>query len=930
MADSPEHPPASAHAAAPVPPAEDEYDGSRLILRDGTVASVRATTREDAAQIARFFRDLSPDARRNRFLGSGQPGRDIIDRLADSSDPRQAFTLIALRHVGEDVRVIAVASYFALTSGAAEASFAVNERFQGKGIGTLLLERLAAHAARAGFATFHASMLTGNAPMREVFRDSGFDIRASTRDGVVELELQLQPSVDGVAAAERRRRRATAESIRPLLMPGAVAVIGASRDPHRIGGRVVRALQAGGFAGRILPVNPHAPEIAGLQAYPSARDLPSGVDLAIVAVPAEAVLAAVDDCAAASVRSLVVITAGFAEIGPEGRARQNALTERVRAYGMRMIGPNCMGLLNMDPAVRLNASFSPVCPPAGGIAFSSQSGALGIAILRLAAARQIGLSAFVSVGNKADVSSNDLLEYWELDPQTRVILLYLESFGNPRRFARIARRVARTKPIVALKAGRSKAGSRAAGSHTAALAARDVAVDALFRQTGVIRVDTIDEMFDVAACLDAQPPPPGTRVGIVTNAGGPGILAVDACEASGLQVPELAAETQARLRAFLPPTASVGNPVDMIASAGPKDYRGAVETMLGATEIDSLIVVFTPIDEDTAAAVLSEIQAGVVSARERGIAAKPVLACLLSDSRDRGPVRAGRETIPTYAFPENAARALGRGAAYAAWQAQPAGIFRTFDDLDVERAREICRAAIARGDTWLDDQEVWDVLGAFGFPVAAHRLARTADEAAAFAEAIGFPVAAKLASTRVTHKTELGAVRLNLTTAEAVRRAFEDIVSRVTAAAGEGAVDGILIQPMVTGGIETLIGVTHDPTFGPLVAFGMGGINVEALGDVRFRVAPLTDRDADDLIRDVRGFPLLLGHRGRSGADLDALRDVLLRTSSLAAAVPEILELDLNPVMALAPGHGCRVVDARIAVAAEEARTSRARPRRTT
>jgi acyl-CoA synthetase (NDP forming) len=563
----------------------------------------------------------------------------------------------------------------------------------------------------------------------------------------------------------------------------------------------------------------------------------------------------------------------------------------------------------------MNASFSPLSPPAGSIGLSSQSGALGIAILRLAAHRQIGLSAFVSVGNKADVSSNDLLEYWESDPRTRVILLYLESFGNPRRFARLARRIGRQKPIVALKAGRSRAGSRAAGSHTAALAAKDAAVDALFRQTGVIRADTVDEMFDVAVCLDSQPLPAGRRVAIVTNAGGPGILAVDACEAAGLQIAELGPEVRMQLQAFLPATASLGNPIDMVASAGPEEYRQAIEAVLRAPDVDALIVVFTPIDEANSASILAAIRAGVAAARGRGALSKPVLACLMSDSTDSVPLRVWNETIPTYAFPENAARALGKVAAYATWRSQPAGLFWTFDDLQVEEARTICRSALARGETWLNDHDIWGVLSAFGFPVAIHKLARTADEAAAFASVIGFPVAAKLASTKVMHKTELGAVRLNLASSAEVRTAFNQIVARTSGAAGEDAIDGILIQPMISGGIETLLGIAHDPLFGPLVAFGIGGINVEVLGDVRFRVTPLTDRDADDLLREIRGFPLLTGHRGRPAADVDALRDALLRMSCLAERVPEIAELDLNPVIALAPGAGCRVIDARIKVA---------------
>ena len=903
--------------AIPAPsPATDDLDASRLVLRDGTTAAVRTAGPEDRDALRQFFHNLSPDARRNRFFAAGEPSTAVIDSFANSEGGR-ALTLVVCRHVDGEVRIVAVASYFGLTETAAEVAFAVDDRFQGKGISTLLLERLAARAAAHGFERFHATTLADNAAMREVFHDSGFEIRSRSAAGEVDVQLSLTPSAEGVASAERRRRQATAESLRPMLAPRAVAVIGASREPGKIGSRILHALKSGGFTGPIYPVHPLAAEIGGLPAFRSARELPPGVELAVIAVPPERVLATVDECAAAGVKSLVVITAGFAEIGAEGQARQDALVEKARAYGMRMVGPNCMGLLNMDPAVRLNASFSPIVPPSGHVALSSQSGALGIAILGLAAERHVGLSTFVSVGNKADVSGNDLLEYWEEDLETRIILLYLESFGNPRRFARIARRVARTKPIVALKAGRTRAGSRAAGSHTAALAASDAAVDALFHQSGVIRAGTIDEMFDIAALLDAQPLPAGSRVALVTNAGGPGILAVDACEAAGLSVAEFSPDTRARLRALLPATASVANPVDMVASAGPAEYGAAIETVVTSSDTDALIVIFTPVDPSCSDQIVAAIQDGVARARAAGASTKPILACVMADAHV--PLRAGAERIPTYTFPENAVRALGKVTAYSIWRSQPAGLFWGFDDINLDEIRAICRKALAdRGDTWLSDQETWDVLHASAMPAAVRSLARTADDAVAFASVIGFPVAAKLASTKVPHKTELGVVRLNLITPQDVREAFADIVARGTQAVGPGAIDaidGVVIQPMISGGVETIVGIAHDPVFGPLVAFGIGGVNVEVFGDARFRVAPLTDRDADDLLHEIRGLPLLKGHRGRAPADMDALRDVLLRVSRLAEEVPEISELDLNPVIALAPGQGCRIVDARIRVA---------------
>jgi acetyl coenzyme A synthetase (ADP forming)-like protein len=724
-----------------------------------------------------------------------------------------------------------------------------------------------------------------------------------------------RPGESGVTLQDMRDRAAATASLRPFFRPRSVAVVGASRDPSSIGYRLLNALVANRVHGPVYPVNPKATEIGGIRAYPTVRDLPEPVDLAVIAVPREAVPAAVDDCAARGVRAIVVITAGFAEVGGEGRALQQQLADKVRGYGMRMVGPNCMGLLNTDPAVQLNATFAPVFPPQGRVALSSQSGALGLAILELARRRRLGLSTFVSVGNKADVSTNDLLQYWEDDDATGVILLYLESFGNPRRFARIARRVSRGKPIVAMKAGRTPAGKRAAGSHTAALASNDVAVDALFRQTGVIRAETLEEMFDIAATLGSQPLPRGRRVAVITNAGGLGILCADGCEAGGLTLPELANGTTARLRTILPPTASVANPVDMIASAGPDHYRKTVETVLTADEVDSLIVIYLPLDKTTAGPVLDAIREGIAAGRAAGGAGKPVLACLMPEDGLNRPLELGSEMIPSYTFPESAARVLGKVAAYAEWRSRPLGVIPDFDDLHPAKARELCRTALReRGVGWLTTEETRAVLATMGLPIAPGGLARTADEAAQLAQALGFPVAVKLASHHLIHKTEIGGVHLNLGNETAVRQAYEKIRDRLLNDNNLAAMEGVLVQPMFAGGVEVMAGVTQDPLFGPLVAFGLGGIHVEILGDVRFRVTPLTDRDAGEIVREIRGYRLLEGYRGHPPADVAALENLLLRVSRLVEEIPEIKELDLNPIFALPPGEGCRIVDARIRV----------------
>jgi acetyl coenzyme A synthetase (ADP forming)-like protein len=901
--------------ANPSMPAADA-SGQRVVLRDGTVAALRPSVPEDREAISQFFRDLTPESRRRRFFTVGEPPESLVERLCDSSDPAGVLTLLAIRLVDGRLRPIAVGSYIGLGSGVAEAAFAVDDRFQGKGLGTILLEHLAAAASDRGFFRFDAVTQPDNAAMLDVFHESGFEIRSKSENGQINVQLSLSPTNETVGFAEKREALASAASLRPMLEPKAVAVVGASRDPAGIGRRIVRALRSGGFAGPIYPVNPQAADIEGLPCYATLAAAPAGVDLAVIAVPRSLVLGVVDECAAAGVKSLVVITAGFAEAGEEGRALQQQLVEKVRGHGLRMVGPNCMGLLNATPEVRLNATFTTLMPPSGDVSLSSQSGALGVAILELAAERQLGLSTFVSVGNKADVSNNDLLQYWEADPHTSVILLYLESFGNPRRFARLARRIGRRKPIVAVKAGRTGAGWRAAGSHTAALAASDTAVDALFHQSGVIRADTIDEMFDIAACLETQPLPRGRRIAIVTNSGGPGILAVDACEAAGLTVPSFSDATRKRLAAFLPPEASLENPVDMVASAGPTEYRKAIEVVLSAEDVDALVIIFTPVDPSASAPTLAAIREGLVAGRQSGGTRKPILTCLMASAGRPVPLVVNDERVPAYAFPENAVRALAKIAAYAEWRARTPGLLWSFEDVRVDDARRVCCAALAaRGDGWLTSDEIREVLGAFGLPLAASTLAHSPDEAAALALVLGFPVAAKLSARRVPHKTDAGVVRLNLTSEQMVRRAFADIMTRARKLTTESEIEGVLIQAMIAGGIETMIGVADDPQFGPLVAFGLGGIHVEILGDVGFRVAPLTDRDADELLHCIRGLPLLKGYRGRPPGDLEALREILLRVSRLAIEVPEITDLDLNPVIALPPGQGCRVVDSRIRVA---------------
>ncbi len=728
---------------------------------------------------------------------------------------------------------------------------------------------------------------------------------------------------DPNASSVRAQVDAAAASLRPFFAPASVAVVGASRESGTVGHQLVRSLVAAGFTGRLYAVNPRAAaageSIAGVAAYADVDALPEAPTLAVIVRPAEAVQAAIDACARRAVPAVVVISAGFAEHDAAGAARQAALLATVRGHGMRMVGPNCLGVVSTDPAVRLNATFAPLYPAAGRVAMASESGALGLAVLALAEERGLGLSAFVSLGNRADVSSNDLVAYWGDDPRTRVILLYLESFGNARHFARLARAVGRRKPIVALKSGRTQAGQRASASHTAALAANDVGIDALFHQTGVLRAGTLDELFHLATLLDHQPLPPGPRVGIVTNAGGPGILCADACQAAGLVVPTLSDATRAALAARLPAHAATGNPVDLIATADPATFAHAIGPVLASGDVDSLIVLHIPLGLHPTADVTAAIAGAVAEARAAGIAAPPVIACLLPgpDAAPERPLPSGDTAIPVHRFPETAAAALAKAAAHGAWRARPAGTPPALAGVDAGAARRVCDAALAaRGGGWLTAGEVRDVVAAFGLPIAPGGVAATADDAVRLAEAIGYPVALKLASHTIVHKTELDAVRLDLTDAAAVRGAFDAIRDRLARDGRLADMDGALVQPMLRGGVEVMAGAAVDPVFGALVAFGLGGIHVEILGDVTFRVAPLDEADAAEMIRAIRGFRLLQGYRGHPAADIDALAELLLRLSRLVDELPEVAELDLNPVFARGAGLGCVIADARIRLAA--------------
>jgi acetate---CoA ligase (ADP-forming) len=891
---------------AGVYPAHREAD---VALRDGSTLHVRPLRPDDRDALLSFFRSLSEEARGFRFFS---PAADLnaAARLAVDVDYRDRFGLVATR--GTEPALVGHAAYFRAEDERAEIAFAIADEVQGHGLGTILLAHLAQVAEEAGIEVFEADVLPANHRMLEVFRESGFPVEMRSEPGGVRAILPTSFSTEAVERFERRDEIAAAAAMHHFLNPTSVAVIGASRERGTVGGEIFHNLLDAGFNGPVYPVNARAEVVQSVRAYSTIADVPGDVELAVVAVPAPSVPDAVRACAAKGVRAVVVVSAGFAETDERGTERQRELLEVCRAAGIRLVGPNCLGILNTAEDVRLNATFAPGTPPGGQVAFMSQSGALGLALIELAAGRDLGLSSFASVGNKADISGNDLLSYWAEDEGTDVVLLYVESFGNPRRFSGIARRIGMRKPIVAVKAGRSQAGARATSSHTGALlAASDVTVDALFEQAGVIRTDSLGEMLDVASLLQSQPLPGGRRVAILTNAGGPGIMCADACEAAGLEVPPLPERTREELAGFLAPEASVANPVDMIATASADQYGRGIAALAACEEIDAVIVIFVrPLltrAEDVAGAIATAVEG---TSREL-----PVLAVFMSGDRELAR-RGDGPPVPRFQYPEDAGRALARASLYSEWRQTPGDEVPVFDDVRQEEAAAQIAKGLGQGPGWLRFDRAARLLDCYRIPVAGWGIASSPAEVEEIARGLGGTVVVKAIGGELLHKTEAGAIRLGLESPVAARTAAAEIDRSLSQADIER--EGFLVQAMVHQGVEMLIGVVGDPVFGPVVACGAGGVQAELLKDVNVRLAPLSARDADEMIRSLRTFPLLTGYRGMPKANLEALEGLLVRIGALVDNHREVAELDLNPV--IAGSQGATVVDVRVRIEAPRPR----------
>ncbi|HEV2377198.1 MAG TPA: bifunctional GNAT family N-acetyltransferase/acetate--CoA ligase family protein [Streptosporangiaceae bacterium] len=875
---------------------------SYALLADGTTIEIRLATPKDFHRVREFHDGMSPDNLYLRFFGaSKRAAEQEAQRVCRPPDAEHAALLGTL-----GTRVVGVASYEPTgEADEAEVAFAVADDMHGRGIATLLLEHLVSIGQGRHLRAFRAETLPENFAMLRVFSDAGLTVHRKVVDNVVELTMPIprppalgedSPYLDAVAG---RESRADVESLRPLLCPGSVAVVGASRRPGTVGRSILHNIVSGGFTGRVYAVNPHAGELEGVPCLPTVSALPEAPDLAVVAVPPAAVPGVAQECGQRGARGIVVITSAMDSEQAAG------LLDACRRHSMRLVGPNCFGVA--VPSIGLDATFAATHPVAGTAGLVMQSGGLGFAMLNHLSRIGVGVSSFASVGNKYDVSGNDMLTWWEQDGQTRLAVLYLESFGNPRKFARTARRVGRSMPILTVYAGRSEAGQRAAASHTAAAATPLVSRQALFQQAGVVATESFGELLDTATLLATQPVPAGPNIAIVSNAGGAGVLAADACVERGLTVHQPAPAVQQELAKIIPPGGAVTGPVDTTAAIPPDDFQRCVELVAAEAGVDALIVLtLTTGTNDLLPAVCS---ADVSVPLTAVVLDQAEAVRLLPRTTEPTPPGApgAAASIPAYAYPESAANALGQAVGYGAWRTRPPGNVVEFGDLRKADALALVTRFLAAvpGGGWLPAQQVSELLACYGVPLVPTRPAADAAEATRVAAELGGHVVLKADVTGLLHKSEAGAVALDLRTEEDVQDAF----TRFAGQFGD-RLSGVLVQPMVTGGPEVIIGVVQDPVFGPLVVFGLGGVATEVLGDHAARLAPLTSADADDLIHSLRAAPLLMGHRGTPPVDLGALADALSRVSALADDLPQVAELDLNPV--IARPDGAFAVDARV------------------
>jgi acetyl coenzyme A synthetase (ADP forming)-like protein len=886
---------------------------TEVLLEDGSSILLRPARVDDARSFLGFIDRLGPDNKYLRFLHTSKEMNldDAVRFCTVDYHNRFAFVAETLREPNRDI--VGAGQYYRLPDHhSADMLLAVEDDYQSRGLGISILRQLANVARDNDIDTFKADVLAENKQMMNVLKDYGVQLSSEVREDIYHVTLPIAQSKAAEEKERERERTSTLASLRWLLKPQSVALIGASRHSGTIGYLLLQCLTQSGFSGKVYPVNPSTDSLMSLKTYPSVLDIPGDVDMAVIAVPAKVVAKVADECGHKNVHTLVVISDGFKEIGPEGASREKELRDIALGHGMRIVGPNCMGVINTDPSIKLNATFSPVYPPAGNVAFLSQSGAMGLVVLEYASNLDIGISSFVSVGNRADISSNDLMEYWEEDRSTDVILLYLESFGNPRKFSRIARRVTRKKPVVAVKSGSTQAGSRAAASHTGAMATSDVVSDVLFQHAGIIRVNLMEEMFDVAALLSNQPLPRGRRLVIVTNGGGPGIIAADSAARSGLKLPQPSEEMVKKLKSVVKRDISFHNPLDTTAGADAEEFRAILRLLADDKDCDAVLSIFIP----PVAAHMEDFEASIGDVAQYFLKeGKPLLACFLGQRGFKAKLGSGGSFVPTYPFPEEAISALSKAIEYAEMRQKPVGKIPKLSEIKANDARDIIgKAMVQRKERplWMKPREIADLLSCYGMHFVETQVAGTSTEAAAAAKRTGFPVAVKLNSSTVTHKSDVGGVILGLNSTDEVKQAFNDISAKLEKDGRLNEMQGVVVQKMVKEGIEAIVGVTQDPSFGPLIMFGSGGVYAELMKDVALRLHPITDLDAKEMINSIKMTKLFKGFRGSPPADIEAIQDLLLRLSAMVEDIPHIAELDFNPVKVLPEGEGYYIVDARI------------------
>ncbi len=879
------------------------------LLADGTTVRIRPARPGDHRQVRGFYEEMSPENLRLRFFSaSPRSAARAADRACAPARPGYRALLAEA-----DDRIIGIAEYdtgddarteekgAAEKETRAEVSIAVADGLHHRGVGTLLVEHLVSAARAEGVTAFTADALSENHEVLRLFADLGLHTSRRFEGPEVRCTVQLGQDDTYLSAVEARGRAADVASLVPLLRPSAVAVAGAGRTPGSVGRAVLHHLRSGGFTRRLFAVNPHVTSVLGVPSFPSVAALPTTPDLVIVAVPAAAVPALAEECGTAGVRALVVLTAGLDHL------QARALLAACRTHGMRLVGPNCLGVSNTDPELSLDATFAAEHPRPGTAGIAVQSGGVGIALLDGLSRLGIGVSSFVSLGDKYDVSGNDLLQWWESDGRTDLALLHLESFGNPRAFSRTARRVTRRIPVLTVDAGRTEAGRKAAASHTAAAATRTMTRGALFTQAGITATRSVGELLETAALLHSQPLPAGARVAIVTNAGGAGVLTADACAEAGLALPPFTPTVIDDLLAVLPDDAAVGNPVDATAAVSEEQLTECVDRLTRCPGVDAVVVALVP--TAVAAATGDDLVRALTAAPGRR--ARPVIAVRLEQDRSVTLLPAADGgTIPSYAEPQAAARALAHAAGRAAWLARPSGAVPALDDVQTDRARTVVARYLTDHPDggWLDPLRCADLLDCYGIPQIPWAWAETEDEAVLAADRLRGAdgrVVMKAHWPGLLHKAQQHAVHLDLRGDAQVRAAFRDLETRFA-----GLMTGVVLQPLAARGIELFAGVAQDEVFGPLVLFGLGGTATEVLADHAARLAPLTDRDVHDLITSPRCAPLLLGANGQAPVDLEGLERLLLRLSRMAADLPQLAEADLNPV--LARPDGVTALDTRI------------------